>query len=121
MPLYHTRLTVKPALPASSITKLIKKMATPLLSVSGVIRSIENHGIRPLPYRFKAKHMDALGNRYFTEGRFVSLFFDAQYKSVSEMERVIKLEEGVLRVTVMRAPDVGEKVRVTKAKKNPFL
>jgi len=50
----------------------------------------------------------------------VSVYFDAGPRALGEWDRKVKLEDGVVRCTVMRARDWGEKVNVTKDKKNPF-
>ena len=121
MPLYHTLLTTKPAFPPSGLTRLVKDISKIVLEGGGVVRSIENHGVRPLPYRFKSKHMDSQGLRYHNSGRFISMHFDASPTKLPAIDKIVKLEEGVLRTTTMRGEDWSEKINVSKAKKNPFM
>jgi ribosomal protein S6 len=121
MPLFHTILTAKGATPPASLTKLLRVCANEIVSSNGVVRSVENHGIRQLPYRFKARHANKDGERYYEQGRFISIRFDASPQIMLGVERIIRLDEDVLRYTTLRNPDFASKVNVMKLKKNPFV
>ncbi len=121
MPLFHTILTAKGATPPASLTKLMRACAHEIVSSNGVVRSVENHGIRQLPFRFKARHANKDGERYYEQGRYISLRFDASPQIMSGVERIIRLDEDILRYTTLRNKDFASKVNVLKLKKNPFV
>ena len=80
MPAYHHLATLVPHSPASALTSLYRQVSRNVISAGGVVRSVENMGVRPLPYRFKNPHPPAdldelvpgaLSPRYHENGRFV--------------------------------------------------
>ena len=50
----------------------MKEVSLKIVNNGGIVRSIQNHGIRQLPHRFKAKYTDSDGTRYYEKGRFIS-------------------------------------------------
>ena len=58
-----------------------------ILHEGGVVRSIANHGIRVLPYRFHSMH-DIKENdvRWFSSGRWISAYYDASPAVAEKME-----------------------------------
>ena len=96
-------------------------MSLKVVQEGGIVRSIQNHGIRSLPYRFKAAYPDKEGNRYYKKGRFLSVFYDANPKTQKQVEAILKLDEQVLRNTHLKAQDILDRVNITKTSKNPFL
>ena len=86
----------------------------------GNLRVIENHGIRPIPERTTRKYASTDGQRHFWEARFISATFDASPKCLSEAERQLKGEEGILRFHTTRVTSAVEKVN-SRNFRNPYL
>jgi ribosomal protein S6 len=120
MPLYHILTTVKPATPHPILTELVAKCGSNILGAGGVVRGVQNHGIRELPHLFKAKNADVNGVRYFRDGRFVSLYFDVGGQEMSKIERNLRNDDCVLRFTTMKPADPCAKAAVAKTKKNAY-
>ena len=87
----------------------------------GIVRSIQNHGIRQLPHRFKAKYPDKEGNRYYEKGRFISVYYDASPTVLKEVDTFLKLEEQVLRNTHLKARNKMWYVNIAREDKNPYI
>lgn len=85
------------------------------------MRSIQNHGIRQLPHRFKAKYVDQDGNRYYEQGRFISVFYDASPRVKREVEGILNLNEEILRNTHLKATNKFSDVNNLNENKNPYL
>lgn len=121
MPLFQTVMTAKAATSPSTLAHMVKSIAKQVIGSGGVVRSVENIGVRKLPYRFKSKFADRNGMRYHYDGRFIALRFDASPGSISEVERIIKMEEDILRFTTTRPVEIEASSKVNKWKKNPWL
>lgn len=51
------------------------------------MRSVVNHGIRVLPYRFHSRHdIKEKDNRWFSSGRWASAYYDASPAVAKKME-----------------------------------
>ena len=85
------------------------------------MRGIHNHGIRDLPHRFKAKFADKQGNRYFTRGRFLSIYYDSNPATMRQVETTLTMNEDVLRNTHLKARSVLDYVNIEKEERNPYL
>ena len=53
MPLYQQIIVALPKYPKSGLVDLFKRHSKLIINNGGVIRGIENHGIRPLPEKAK--------------------------------------------------------------------
>jgi hypothetical protein len=53
MPLYQQIIVALPRSKAPALTELFKKYTQTLTNNGGIVRGIENHGIRPLPEKAK--------------------------------------------------------------------
>jgi len=53
MPVYQQIIVALPHYSSTALADLFKKYTSIILSSKGVIRGIENHGIRPLPEKAK--------------------------------------------------------------------
>ena len=61
----------KNTLDFKSLTALCKTISKAVVEDGGVVKSIQNHGIREFPHRFKAKYPDYLTQeRYYSKGRY---------------------------------------------------
>lgn len=103
------------------LTGLMKKVCHEIVNGSGIIRSIQNHGIRELPHRFKARYADKQGNRYFEKGRFVSIYYDSNPATMRQVEQVLTLDEEVLRHTHLKTRSILDFVNTEQEDKNPYL
>ena len=85
------------------------------------MRSIQNHGIRQLPHRFKAKYADIDGNRYYEKGRFISVFYDANPNTMRQVEGILNLDEEILRNTHLRTRCKFDDINNIRENKNPYV
>ena len=99
----------------------MKELSLKIVNNGGIVRSIQNHGIRQVPHRFKAKYADREGNRYYEKGRFISVFYDANPNVMRQVEGILNLNEEVLRTTHLRATNKFEDVNNMKENKNPYI
>jgi hypothetical protein len=83
MPLFHTVLTAKATTAPAVLSTLFRAVASEVISAGGVVRTVENVGVRTLPERFKSKFADRNGIRYHYEGRFCTMRFDASPDTLS--------------------------------------
>lgn len=105
----------------SALTALMKEISLKIVTSGGIVRSIQNHGVRQLPHRFKAKYTDRDGNRYFEKGRFVSVFYDASPLTMRQVEGVLNLNEDVLRNTHLKAKNKFDDINNVRENKNPYV
>ena len=105
------------------MTNLVKNISLRVVTNGGIVRSVQNHGIRNLPYRFKSKYPDKEGNRYYKKGRFFSVFYDASPKTQKEVESIIKLDEDniILRGTHLKTRNPLHDINIANPNKNPYL
>jgi ribosomal protein S6 len=81
----------------------MKEISLKVVQSGGIVCSIQNHGIRQLPHRFKAKYADIDGNHYYEKGRFISVFYDASPATMRQVEGILNLNEEILRNMHLRA------------------
>jgi ribosomal protein S6 len=92
-----------------------------VVSDGGVVRSIQNHGIRDLPHRIKAKRPDIFGNRYFDKGRFVSIYYDGNPNTIRMIENVLVFNDDVIRRATLKARNPLWYVNIAREDKNPYV
>lgn len=85
------------------------------------MRSVQNHGIRNLPHRFKAKYADREGNRYYEKGRFFSIYYDSNPLTQKVVDGILKMDEQVLRNTHLKARNKLWFVNIAREDKNPYI
>ena len=100
---------------------MVKAVSDKVVSSGGIVRSIQNHGIRQLPHRFKAKFADRQGNRYYDNGRFFSIYYDANPTTQKEVNGILKMDELVLRNTHLKARNKLWYVNIAREDKNPYI
>jgi len=118
---YECVLTAKNTTSFSALTNLVKEVALKVVESGGIVRGVENHGVRTLPHRFKAKHPDREGNRYFEKGRFFSIYYDCNPKTMLSIESVLSKKEEVLRQTHLKVRNKLWYVNIDKEEKNPYI
>mmetsp|Transcript_20201 Transcript_20201/g.57938 ORF Transcript_20201/g.57938 Transcript_20201/m.57938 type:complete len:149 (+) Transcript_20201:152-598(+) len=121
MVLYECLLTTKNTAAFGALTNLMKDVSHKVVDGGGIVRGIRNHGVRDLPHRFKARYPDKLGNRYYKQGRFVSVYYDASPAVLREVESVLQLNEEVLRGTHLKARNKLWYVNIAREDKNPYI
>jgi ribosomal protein S6 len=99
----------------------MKDVSLKIVNEGGIVRSIQNHGIRQLPHRFKAKYADRDGNRYYEKGRFISVFYDASPSTMRQVEGILNLDEQILRNTHLRAKCKFDDVNNVREGKNGYV
>ena len=99
----------------------MKEISLKIVNNGGIVRSIQNHGIRQLHHRFKAKYADAQGDRYYEKGRFISVFYDANPTVMKQVHNILSLDDQILRTTHLRASNKFGEVNNLKLNKNPYI
>ncbi len=124
MKISHTNLFLVSLLELSAfkqLTNLVKTISHKVVDNGGVIRSIQNHGIRSLPHRFKAKYADREGARYYEKGRFFSIYYDSGPSTQREVDTILKMNEQVLRNTHLKVRNKLWYVNIAREDKNPYI
>ncbi|KAL3789243.1 hypothetical protein HJC23_002828 [Cyclotella cryptica] len=121
MVFYECLMTAKNTAHFHTLTALMKDVSLKIVSNGGIVRSIQNHGIRQLPHRFKAKYADREGNRYYEKGRFISVFYDASPSVMRQVEGILNLDELILRNTHLKARNKFMDVNNVRENKNPYV
>lgn len=105
----------------SELTNAMKKASLEIVQGGGIVRGIHNHGIRNLPHRFRAKYPDKEGNRYYSKGRFISIYYDSNPATMRQVEQVLKLDENLLRNTHLKARSILDYVNIEREERNPYV
>ncbi|KAL7566446.1 hypothetical protein ACA910_000925 [Epithemia clementina (nom. ined.)] len=121
MVFYELVLTSKPHVPFWRLTEMMKEISHEIVKGGGLVRAIHNHGVRDFPQRFKARHTDQLGQRYFEKGRFISVYMDCNPQTRLSVQNILALDEDILRQTHLLARSNFEQVYLVKENKNPFV
>eukprot|EP00581_Thalassiosira_minuscula_P014678 CAMPEP_0183719040 /NCGR_PEP_ID=MMETSP0737-20130205/12136_1 /TAXON_ID=385413 /ORGANISM="Thalassiosira miniscula, Strain CCMP1093" /LENGTH=136 /DNA_ID=CAMNT_0025948717 /DNA_START=78 /DNA_END=488 /DNA_ORIENTATION=+ len=121
MVFYECMMTAKNTSHYNILTALMKEISLKIVNNGGIVRSIQNHGIRQLPHRFKAKYADREGNRYYEKGRFISVFYDSNPTVMREVEGILNLNEEILRNTHLRATNIFQDVNNLNENKNSYV
>lgn len=103
------------------MTNLVKDLSHKVVGSGGIVRSIQNHGVRDLPHRFRANFPDKEGNRYYKKGRFISVYYDASPACMKEVETAIRRSDVVLRNTHLKARNKLWDVNIAREDKNPYI
>lgn len=84
---YEMMLAINPQLEDEKLDSLLNKVKKVVKKAKGEVTKIDKWGKRKLAYEIKD----------FNEAIYVVLKFNADEKKISELERVMKLEERVIR------------------------
>lgn len=95
---YEVMLAINPQLEDEELDSLLNKLKKLITHAKGEITKTDKWGKRKLAYEIKD----------FTEAIYVVLNFDADEKIIAEFERVVKLEEKVIRY-LLTLQDVEKK------------
>mmetsp|Transcript_135878 Transcript_135878/g.202082 ORF Transcript_135878/g.202082 Transcript_135878/m.202082 type:complete len:162 (-) Transcript_135878:108-593(-) len=105
------------------LTSLMKQVSHKIVDNGGIVRSIQNHGIRKFPHRVKAKHPDfQTGQRYYEKGRYVSIYYDANPGSLKEVEKILDLNDSiVLRQSHLKVRSKLDWIAMERIDKSPYM
>ncbi len=98
MPLYESTFIAKQDLSKQQVTAIADQFTGVLAQGGGTVVKNEYWGLRPLAYRIQ-KHR---------RGHYVMLGIDAPAPAVHEMERVMRLNEDVVRSLTVRVDALEE-------------
>ncbi|CAM9494702.1 unnamed protein product, partial [Phaeothamnion confervicola] len=110
----------KPRTSPAELTRVYRRLAKTVIRMGGVVRQVENHGERRAPYRFRSRTMSADLVRYHASARWVSAYYDADSSVKDELDRQLKVEENMLRMTTLRPQTKMDKV-ASHMKYNPWV
>mmetsp|Transcript_12072 Transcript_12072/g.22436 ORF Transcript_12072/g.22436 Transcript_12072/m.22436 type:complete len:165 (+) Transcript_12072:143-637(+) len=122
MVFYECVLTTKHTTHFKALTALMKQVSHKVVDNGGIVRSIQNHGLRQFPHRFQAKYPDFLTQqRYYDKGRFISIYYDANPVTLKQVEMVLSMNDQVLRVTHLKARSKLDWITMEREDKNPYM
>jgi len=98
MPLYETVFIARQDVSAKHVEELANKFGTIVNDNGGELKNTENWGLRTLAYKIKK-------NR---KGHYTLMHFDAPHKAIAEMERIMKLDEDVLRHMTLKLDELPQ-------------
>lgn len=104
-----------------ALTEIMRKVSMEVVKGGGIVRAIHNHGIRTLPHRFRAKYADKEGNRYYSKGRFVSIYYDSNPATMKQVEQTLTMQEEILRNTHLKARSILDYVNISREERNPYI
>ncbi|XP_071113026.1 small ribosomal subunit protein bS6m-like [Haliotis cracherodii] len=96
MPSYEMSLIIKAALKRPELSHVIRRTCESLIGKGGIIRSMENLGLRPLPYKM------ACQGKKQTEGNYVLINFDSSPESVTNIQDDLKRDVDIIRPSILR-------------------
>ena len=88
---YESIVIINPNLENEAIQALVKKFSD-LINNDGTVVSVEEMGKKKLAYEIK-KH---------TEGHYILLKFEANPNSITELERIYRITDDVIKFIVVR-------------------
>lgn len=120
MPFYHHLITFKPYARPADLSKFFTNLTKFVAARQGVVRGVENHGVRAVAHRIKAPQRTEAEPRYNTEARFVTAHIDIGSMHASELIAEVRKNDDVLRLTVLKPPTKMDAVSHEKTRL-PFL
>ncbi len=84
---YEVIFILHPELEEEKLNEMIEKFKTLIESLGGEVYKTERRGKRRLAYKIK----------YIAEGTYIVIQFKGETKVVQELDRVLKITDGVLR------------------------
>ena len=108
MPLYECVLIARNDVTQAQVETVADGITTDLETNGGAVKKREYWGLRSLAYRVKK-------NR---KGHYMLLGLDAQPAFISEMERLLRLNEDVLRFMTIRVDEITEEPSAILSRKS---
>jgi ribosomal protein S6 len=101
---------------------MMKQVSLKVVDNGGIVRSIQNHGIRQFPHRVQAKNPDyKTGQRYYEKGRFVSIYYDANPSTQQQVQVLLGMNDQVLRHAHLKARSKLDFIAMQNPSKNPYV
>eukprot|EP00980_Cylindrotheca_fusiformis_P018190 scaffold5887_cov122-Cylindrotheca_fusiformis.AAC.19 len=105
-----------------ALSAMMKQLSHKIVENGGIVRSIQNHGIRQFPHRVQARNPDFItGQRYFEKGRYISIYYDSNPATRSQVERLLSMDDQVLRNTHVKARSKLDWITMQRPDKNPYV
>ena len=108
MPLYETVLIARNDVTQQQVETVADTIAADLEAAGGSVQKREYWGLRGLAYRVKK-------NR---KGHYMLLGLDAKPAFITEMERLLRLNEDVLRFMTLRVEEINEEPSAILSRKS---
>jgi len=108
MALYESVVIARQDIPATQVVTLVEEFSEVIAKNGGKVVSTENWGLRNLAYRVKK-------NR---KGHYVLLNIDAPAEAVHEFERLMRINEDILRYMTLRLEKFSEEPSVMVSEKD---
>ena len=99
MALYESVIIGRQDLTPNQFEELVEEFIKIIISFKGVIKKRENWGIRNLAYRINKKR----------KGHYVLLNIDSSSDAITEYERLMRLNEDIIRFLTIRINSIDEK------------
>jgi small subunit ribosomal protein S6 len=103
---YETTFILRPNLGEEQFTEIIGRACAIITDDNGDVINIDRRGVKPLAYEIDKEF----------HGYFVVLNYAAPGKTISELERILRLEERVLRYLTIKLADSINEEEVGKVK-----
>ena len=101
---------------------MMKQVSLKVVNNGGIVRSIQNHGIRQFPHRVQAKNPDyKTGQRYYEKGRFISVYYDANPTTQQQVQVLLGMNDQVLRHAHLNARSKLDFITMQNPEKNPYV
>lgn len=98
MPYYESTFIVRQDVSTAQVETLTKEFAEIITSNKGEVKKTEQWGLRTLAYRIRKNK----------KGHYVMFNLDAPAPAVAEMERVMRLNEDLLRFITIKVDELEE-------------
>lgn len=102
---YETTFILRPNLGEDQFTEIIDRTCAIVTDDNGVVINTERWGVKPLAYEISKEF----------HGYYVVLNYAAPGKTISELERIFRLDDQVLRYLSIKLADAIDKEEIGKA------
>lgn len=92
-----------------------------MICTGGVVRGIENHGVRHLPEKAMRRFADVHGKKSFWDARFVTVSLDISPQGLEEVSRMLQSEDALLRHYNIRVKTTASDYIEARNYKNPYM
>ena len=100
----------------------MKQISHKIVENGGLVRSIQNHGIRQFPHRVQAKNPDYItGQRYFEKGRYISVYYDSNPSTRAQVQKILTMNDQVLRNSHLKARSKLDLITIQRPERNPYV
>lgn len=90
---YEVMYIIRPDLDQEATKGLVEKFQNVITNNGGEIEKVEEMGKRRLAYEIED----------FTEGHYVLIYFNAEAGLIAELERVLRITDGVIRYLIVKS------------------